>query len=263
MTMSRRTLMGGAAAAAAVAGSAPAREGEFDPVIELRQYKIVRGRRDAFVALFDREFVDPQEALGMRLVGQFRDMDDPDRFTWIREFPDYAERAGKLSAFYSGPVWQAHRAEANLMLDDNDNVLLLRPSIPGAGFGAIERRPRDGREGGLLVATIHYLWKAPAEGFSPFFEQTGRAALAGAGVRVLGSYVAETRPNGFPRLPVRQGERVFVWFARVGDMRHYQDALSGMRGPAAALRGGHWLLLDLEERAAQVLRLSPTPRSRL
>ncbi len=63
--------------------------------------------------------------------GQFADLDDPDRFVWIRGFDDMAAREKTLSEFYFGPVWQAHRDEANPMLVDNDNVLLMRN--PGVG----------------------------------------------------------------------------------------------------------------------------------
>jgi len=61
-------------------------------VLELRQYKLHPGQRDVLIALFEREFIESQEALGMRLVGQFRDRNDPTRFTWIREFPNMPER---------------------------------------------------------------------------------------------------------------------------------------------------------------------------
>ena len=115
----------------AIAQTAPAPH----PVIELRQYKIVHGRRDALIALFERNFVESQEATGARLIGQYRDLDDPDRFTWIRGFESMAVRGTSLHDFYFGPVWRANREAANAMLDDNDNVLLLRPSASGAGFG--------------------------------------------------------------------------------------------------------------------------------
>jgi hypothetical protein len=265
LILSRRAVIAGSVAAAAsrMGAALPAYAEATDPVIELRQYKIVHGRRSDFVALFDREFVDPQEQLGMRLVGQFEDMDDPDRFTWVREFPTIARRAALLSTFYGGPAWQAHRGEANPMLDDNDNVLLLKPSAPGKGFGAIERRPNAHRERATVVATIHYLWKAPAEGFAPFFETHGRPVLERAGLPVLGSYVAETRPNDFPRLPVRQGEKVFVWFARVDHLSRYERAMAVLRGRAGSIRGSQALIPEYEERPAQVLHLRPTPRSRL
>ena len=43
------------------------------PVLELRRYTVHPGTRDTLVRLFDREFVETQEAVGMRIVGQFRD----------------------------------------------------------------------------------------------------------------------------------------------------------------------------------------------
>lgn len=107
----------------------------MNTVLELRQYKIVPGRRDEMIDVFERWFVESQEADGMRLYGQFRDRDDPDRFTWIRGFPDMSARRRSLNAFYSGPVWLAHRDEANPLLLDNDNVLLLKPLTTGLALG--------------------------------------------------------------------------------------------------------------------------------
>jgi len=43
------------------------------PVLELRQYTLHPVKRDVLIDLFEREFVERQEALGMKLVGQFRD----------------------------------------------------------------------------------------------------------------------------------------------------------------------------------------------
>jgi hypothetical protein len=46
-------------------------------IIELRQYLLKPGQRDALVALFDREFVETQEAEGMRILDQFTDETNP------------------------------------------------------------------------------------------------------------------------------------------------------------------------------------------
>lgn len=253
----------GLAAVPAAAQSAP----ESHPVVELRQYKIVHGRRDAMIALFDRTFVESQEAVGARLVGQYRDLDDPDRFTWIRQFESMASRGEALNHFYFGPVWRAHRAAANPMLEDNDNVLLLRPAEAGSGFAEPQgvRAPVDAPApaAGLVVATIHYLWKDPAEGFAAFFRDRLAPAYAAAGLPVLASFVTETQPNNFPQLPVRQNEKIFVWFTRVADQAAYDRARSSlMRGPAWRRALGP-RLDDYEERPAQVLRLAPTSRSLL
>ncbi len=56
------------------------------------------------IDLFDREFIESQEELGMRVLGQFRDLSRPDRFVWLRGFPDMSSRRDALAAFYGGPV---------------------------------------------------------------------------------------------------------------------------------------------------------------
>lgn len=228
-------------------------------VLEIRQYKIIPGQRDALAAFFDREFVETQEVHGMRLVGQFRDLDDPNRFTWLRQFESAEARAPALAAFYGGPVWKARRGEANPYLEDNDNVLYLRPAGPGRGFGP--PGPRSGPTG-LVTAHVLYLWKAPDEGFAAFFDAEVRPRLEAAGLPVLGQFTPEPSPNGFPALPVRQGEKVFVWFTRTDDAQAYDAAHRKLSAdPAwAALRAK---LEDAQERAPQVLRLAPTSRSAL
>src|SRR5207253_8210966 len=107
--------------------SAPAPETSWSPIVELRQYTLHPGKRDVLIDLFDREFIESQEALEMSVIGQFRDLDDPDRFVWLRGFRDMSSLAQCLQAFYGGPVWKQHRDAANATMIDSDNVLLLRP----------------------------------------------------------------------------------------------------------------------------------------
>lgn len=212
------------------------------PVVELRQYTLHPGTRDVLVELFDREFVESQEAVGIRVLGQFRDLDDPNRFVWLRGFRDMSTRAGALAAFYGGQVWKEHRAAANATLIDWDDVLLLRPARPGSGFSLESGdRPPPGTTGippGLVVATICYL-DEPAIEFVDFFEREVEPALP-----VLASFVTEPSANTYPRLPVREGENVFVWFSRFPD------------------QAAHALAQTVAPRH-EVLRLSPTAGSLL
>jgi hypothetical protein len=78
--------------------------------------------------------IEPQNALDAHVLGTFRDLDDPDRFVWLRGFRDIPARGKALEAFYGGPVWQAHKNDANATTVDSDNVLLLRPASPGWGI---------------------------------------------------------------------------------------------------------------------------------
>src|SRR5437762_11869874 len=104
------------------------------PVVELRQYALHPGKRDVLIDLFDREFVETQEAVGIKVIGQFRDLDHPDRFVWLRGFGDMTTRAKALTDFYGVPVWKAQRDGANTTIIESDNVLLLRPARATSGF---------------------------------------------------------------------------------------------------------------------------------
>jgi hypothetical protein len=247
-------------------GAGPPAPPSDHPVLELRQYKLVTGAQDAFISLFDKEFVETQEALGMRLVGQFHDHDRPDRFTWLREFPSMAQRAGMLQAFYFGPVWQKFRGTANPMLDDNDNVLLLRPARHDSSFGPSAargaRRANSGRTNSYF-AVVEYLWKDPNEGFSDFFIDRMSPLVAQAGLPVLGVYVPEEQPNNFPRLPIRPDRKILVWFTKAADPRDFAAIRAKLEKSAQWRASIARALADAEERPPQVLRLDPTPRSAL
>lgn len=236
-------------------------------VLELRQYKIFAGKRDQMIGLFDSKFIESQEQLGMRLLGQFRDLDDPNRFTWMREFPGMEVRGKALTDFYYGPVWKQYRGEANPLLEDNDNVLLLRPAADGLALNvpSASERVKEGAKSatsGVIVATIYYLWKDPAEGFTQFFSTKLAPELTAAGLPVLGGYVTEATPNNFPALPVRQHEKVFVWFTHAPNEAAYDQARARLQTHLDSSSIGHELR-DYQERAAQVLRLAPTTRSLL
>ncbi|MFJ8669216.1 NIPSNAP family protein [Streptomyces sp. NPDC093600] len=237
------------------------------PVVELRQYTLRPGQRDVLIDLFDREFVEPQEDAGMTVLGQFRDVDDPDRFVWLRGFDGMPRRAQALESFYGGPVWQAHRDRANATMIDSDDVLLLRPASAHAGFPvptAPRRAPGDPADvpPSRVLATIWYGDRPFDAAFVEFFERRVPSVLAEAGGELLAYLRSEHAPNTFPALPVRTGEEVFVFFARFTDEDRLDDHLRRLQ------ESGSWgeLLPTLSRgwaRAPQHLRLAPTERSLL
>src|SRR5260370_11972340 len=100
------------------------------PIVELRQYTLHPGKRDTLIDLFEREFIETQEAVGIKVIGQFRNVDDPDRFVWLRGFWDMASRAKALQDFYCGPLCKAHREATNPTLFYSYNFLFLLPPHP-------------------------------------------------------------------------------------------------------------------------------------
>ena len=236
---------------------------EICPILELRRYALHPGRRDTLIELFDREFVETQEDVGMRVLGQFRDLDDTDSFVWLRGFTDMESRKRGLEAFYTGPAWKAHAAAANETMIDSDNVLLLRPRS-GLRLDPRDRPPpgNDDTPPGLVAVTIYPLVESAADEFPAFFEHELQPVLHDAGIAVLATYVTEHSENTFPALPVREGENVFAWMTVFADDEDRERRLAELeRAPAWQDLAGA-LAARLQGEPEQ-LRLRPTARSLL
>lgn len=232
-------------------------------IVELRQYTLHPQQRDVLIDLFDREFIETQEAHGMRVLGQFRDLDRPDLFVWLRSFADMDSRRRALEAFYGGPVWSAHRAAANATMIDSDNVLLLRPAWPGAASMLPQHaRPEAGTSGtaaGVLDATVFYLSEPATPALLDYCRNRMAPTLQRGGARHLAWYSTEASPNTFPRLPVRTGEHVLLGLALFDDaaaLQAFADSGAWARDVAPGL--SPWLV-----RAPEAHRLQPTARSAL
>ena len=249
-------LAAGAMVGTASAGThgAEKMQGSF-PLVELRQYTLHPGKRDELIELFEREFVESQEEQGMKVIGTFIDLDRPDRFVWLRGFRNRDSRLAGLTRFYDGPVWQANRAAANATMIDSDNVFLLHAfgSIGEFVLPASRPAPGEAAPAGLVTATVYHL-KSPAIEAARLFEEEVRPDLEAAGIQMLASFVPEVSPNNFPRLPVREGEAVLVWFAAFADDADWQSHRPAMD------RAAQWLAPMLS-RDPELLRLKPTARS--
>jgi hypothetical protein len=233
------------------------------PIVELRRYTLHPGQRDILINLFDSEFVETQEAVGMRVIGQFRDLDNADRFVWLRGFANMARRAEGLGAFYGGPVWQTHRDAANATMVDSDNVLLLRPAWPGSGIdvGNLHRAAPGATDTppGLLDASIFPLREPATPALLALCRDVLSPVLRRGGASHLAWYITEPTPNNFPPLPVREGEPVLVGLALFENPLAF-DAFS---------RSGAWAreaqpaLAPWLAGATESHRLVPTARSAL
>ena len=203
----------------------------------------------------------------MKIIGQFRDLDDPNRFVWLRGFRDMPSRAQALKDFYGGPVWKAHREVANATMIDSDNVLLLHTATPTSGFLlGTKERPRVGAKEArseLIVATICYFHAPVDAGFVEFFGKTMTPAVTGSGATILAYFVTEHSENTFPALPVRHGENVFVWFARFNDPAAYERHIAGLTQLPRWRDEISKELARALKREPEILKLSPTTRSLL
>ena len=235
---------------------------ETGRIVELRRYALRSGARETLIELFDRELVETQEAVGMKVLGQFRDLDDPDSFVWLRGFSDMPTRKRALEAFYGGPTWKQHAGAANATMIDSDNVLLLRP-VSGLVLEANDR-PAPGStasQPGLLVVTIYPLADAALVDFPAFFARELEPAFHEAGVSVLATYATEHSPNTYPALPVRDDAEVFVCMTIFRDEADHARCVGELE-QSSLWRDqlSHTIALHLDGQPV-VLRLTPTSRS--
>jgi quinol monooxygenase YgiN len=243
----------------------PSARSRFSPILELRQYDLHPGTRDTLIDIFDRHFIEGQEVEGMNVIGQFRDLDNPDSLVWLRGFADMKARKRALAAFYSGPVWMAEREGANATMIRFDNVLLLHPAWPEAAF-ALDTADRPGieeseRPAGVIGVNLLAV-RGDADEFGRWHRENMLPLIAKPGAEVVGVFATETAENTYPALPVRTDRRVVAVFSRFADAA----ALERTRANLAA--SPRWA--EASKAAAayvagppQTLRLAPTARSLL
>lgn len=236
-------------------------------VVELRQYTLHPGRRDELIDLFDRHFVETQEEVGIRVLGQFRDLDAADRFVWLRGFAGMAERGEALPAFYERhPAWQEHGLAAAATMIDSDDVLLLAPVTAGSALlGGSAARPPVGSSAippSVVEVAVHHLpGRVELCEFEEFFEQEVLPVLTAAGAPPLACFRTDPSENNFPRLPVRTGENAFVRLSVFRDSGEHRDHRARLEARADWTQA---ILPSLTKRLArplEQLRLAPTARS--
>lgn len=182
-------------------------------LLEIRNYLLKPNRLEHFIDYFEEHFLASQEAVGMTILGQFRVVNEPNHFVWIRGFQDMEARREALQNFYGGPVWAKYGPLANDMMLEWHNVHLLRDAASmdltnGLNAGRIAADLANGtislNTG--LIAIDFYQVAAPREKaeiniLKSYHEQD---------MPIRGLFVAEMSENTFARLPVYQVEDAFV-----------------------------------------------------
>jgi hypothetical protein len=93
-------------------------------IVEVRSYRIKPGLREEFIRFFETRAIPALRAHGMRVVGPFLDLENPNKFAWLRTFPSLEERDRLKTAFYEGDLWKDElEAIAMPMLESYDVIL--------------------------------------------------------------------------------------------------------------------------------------------
>ena len=73
---------------------------------ELRQYKVLPGKMNAWVKIMEEEIIPFQVSKGMVICGSFRGENDPSVYVWLRRFESEAEREALYKAVYETDHWK-------------------------------------------------------------------------------------------------------------------------------------------------------------
>ena len=80
-------------------------------IIEMRTYKTKPGRRADFLEVFRSKSIPAHAEIGMKILGPFLSVDDPDTFFFMRGFRDFASHEPMKARFYEGELWKCELRE--------------------------------------------------------------------------------------------------------------------------------------------------------
>jgi hypothetical protein len=75
-------------------------------IIEMRTYKTKAGMRAQFLDIFRSRSIPAHSEIGMKILGPFVSIEDPDTFFFMRGFPDLASREPMKARFYESALWK-------------------------------------------------------------------------------------------------------------------------------------------------------------
>ncbi|MFT5175005.1 MAG: hypothetical protein ACI8W7_003194 [Gammaproteobacteria bacterium] len=73
---------------------------------ELRQYHVMPGKMDEWVAFMEGTIIPFQVSKGMVITGSYRGEEDDSVYIWLRRFESEAQREALYAAVYESDVWK-------------------------------------------------------------------------------------------------------------------------------------------------------------
>ena len=94
-------------------------------IVEMRTYKLKPGRRAEFLEVFRTRSAPAHAAIGMKILGPFLAIDDPDTFFFMRGFPDLPSREPMKAQFYEGELWKNELESLLMPMIEKYDVVLV------------------------------------------------------------------------------------------------------------------------------------------
>lgn len=94
-------------------------------IIEMRTYKTKPGKRSQFLEIFRRKSIPAHNEIGMKILGPFPSIEDPDTFFFMRGFPDLPSREPMKAKFYEGQLWKSELEHVLLPMLEKFEVVVV------------------------------------------------------------------------------------------------------------------------------------------
>lgn len=94
-------------------------------IIEMRTYKTRPGCRSQFLDIFRSKSVPAHDEIGMKILGPFLSIEDPDTFFFMRGFPDLPSREPMKAKFYEGELWKRELENVLMPMIEKYDVVLV------------------------------------------------------------------------------------------------------------------------------------------
>jgi len=97
-------------------------------IVEVRSYRIKPGKRAEFIDLFEKRAIPALRSYGMKIIGPLLDVENPNKFVFLRSFPSLEARDQMKDDFYGSELWKNELEHLAMPLLDSYDVILCETS---------------------------------------------------------------------------------------------------------------------------------------
>ena len=97
-------------------------------IVEVRSYRIKPGKRAEFIDLFEKRAIPALRSYGMKIIGPLLDVENPNKFVFLRSFPSLEAREQMKNDFYGGELWKNELEGLAMPMLDSYDVILCETS---------------------------------------------------------------------------------------------------------------------------------------
>jgi hypothetical protein len=100
-------------------------------IVEVRSYRIKPGKREEFIQLFENRSIPALQSHGMKIIGPLLDIENPNKFVFLRGFPTLEDLLRMKDEFYGGDLWKNELEQIAMPMLESYDVTLCETT---AGF---------------------------------------------------------------------------------------------------------------------------------